>query len=86
MCEGFVVVVGIDNLNDYFDPAARLMRLLGLNETQQAESAEFEFLEMDLAERQAISGLMKGQNSMWFSQFGGASWSALLTGKPSCLC
>ena len=56
MCEGFSVV-GIDNLNDYYDPALKQMRLLALNETQQAESAEFEFLEMDLAERQAISGL-----------------------------
>ena len=66
MCEGFSVV-GIDNLNDYYDPALKQMRLLALNETQQAESAEFEFLEMDLAERQAISACSIGQNSMWSS-------------------
>jgi UDP-glucuronate 4-epimerase len=50
-------VVGIDNLNDYYDPALKQMRLVALNETQQAENAEFEFIEIDLADREAIVGL-----------------------------
>jgi len=56
MREGFSVV-GIDNLNDYYDPALKQMRLVALNETQQAENAEFEFIEIDLADREAIAGL-----------------------------
>lgn len=50
-------VIGIDNLNDYYDPALKRMRLAALYETQQAENAEFELIEMDLADRQAIAGL-----------------------------
>ncbi len=56
MREGFNVV-GIDNLNDYYDPALKQMRLVALNETQQAENAEFEFIEMDLADRETVMDL-----------------------------
>lgn len=51
-------VVGIDNLNDYYDPALKQMRLAALNETREETNAEFEFLEMDLADRGAIAGLL----------------------------
>ena len=56
MRDGFNVV-GIDNLNDYYDPALKHMRLTALRETQEEASAEFQFLEMDLADREAIAGL-----------------------------
>ena len=56
ICEGFNVV-GIDNLNDYYDPALKQMRLAALNETQHAKNAEFEFIEMDLSNREALAGL-----------------------------
>lgn len=56
MREGFNVV-GIDNLNDYYDPALKQMRLGALTETQQEKNAEFEFIEIDLADREAIVGL-----------------------------
>ena len=56
MLEG-LSVVGIDNLNDYYDPALKQMRLVALNEAQQAENAEFEFIEIDLADRAAVMGL-----------------------------
>jgi UDP-glucuronate 4-epimerase len=56
MREGFSVI-GIDNLNDYYDPALKQMRLAALNKTQQAENAEFEFIEIDLADREAIADL-----------------------------
>jgi UDP-glucuronate 4-epimerase len=59
MREGFNVV-GIDNLNDYYDPALKQMRLVALTETQQAENAEFEFIEIDLADRAAVMGLFDG--------------------------
>lgn len=56
MLEG-LSVVGIDNLNDYYDPALKQMRLAALRESQEEASAAFEFLEMDLADRDAIAGL-----------------------------
>ena len=56
MRKGFNVV-GIDNLNDYYDPALKQMRLAALRETREDANAEFEFLEMDLADREAIAGL-----------------------------
>ena len=52
-------VVGIDNLNDYYDPALKQMRLAALGETKEETSAEFQFLEMDLADREAIAYLFK---------------------------
>ena len=50
-------VVGIDNLNDYYDPALKQMRLDALRETREETNADFEFLEMDLADRDAIADL-----------------------------
>jgi UDP-glucuronate 4-epimerase len=50
-------VVGIDNLNDYYDPALKHLRLASLRKTQEEAGSEFEFLEMDLADREAIAGL-----------------------------
>ena len=50
-------VVGIDNLNDYYDPALKQMRLAALRETCEETNAEFEFLELDLADRHAIAEL-----------------------------
>jgi UDP-glucuronate 4-epimerase len=56
MREGFSVI-GIDNLNDYYDPALKQMRLAALHKTQKEAIADFEFLEMDLANREAITDL-----------------------------
>ena len=50
-------VLGIDNLNDYYDPALKQMRLAALGDTREETNAKFEFLEMDLADRGAIAGL-----------------------------
>ena len=50
-------VVGIDNLNDYYDPGLKQMRLAALRETREEQNAEFEFLEIDLADRGAIADL-----------------------------
>ena len=56
MREGFCIV-GIDNLNDYYDPTLKQMRLAALGETQGETSADFQFLEIDLADREAVAGL-----------------------------
>ena len=56
MRDGFSVT-GIDNLNDYYDPALKQMRLAALKETRQAENAKFEFIELNLADREVIEEL-----------------------------
>lgn len=61
MREGFSVI-GIDNLNDYYDPALKQMRLAALRKTQKEAIADFEFLEMDLANREAITDLFAAGN------------------------
>jgi len=48
---GFAVV-GLDNLNPYYDPALKRLRLAGL-----AERPGFRFVEADLADRAAIAAL-----------------------------
>ena len=58
-----ISVIGIDNLNDYYDPALKQMRLAALHETQQGENAEFEFIETDLADREAVAGLFAAGKS-----------------------
>jgi UDP-glucuronate 4-epimerase len=45
-------ITGVDNLNDYYDPALKRARLARL----QALS-DFEFLALDLADRDAVTGL-----------------------------
>lgn len=48
-------IVGIDNLNDYYDVALKEQRLKILNET--ANSELFTFIKMNIADRQAMSTL-----------------------------
>ncbi|WP_352473357.1 MULTISPECIES: NAD-dependent epimerase/dehydratase family protein [unclassified Mesorhizobium] len=50
-------VLGVDNLNDYYDPTlkrARLARLLGLS--------KFSFLEIDIADPMALARALSGQD------------------------
>ncbi len=52
-------VIGIDNLNDYYDPMLKKSRLNDLalfNETH-SEGGCFRFIKMDLADREAMSAL-----------------------------
>ena len=56
-------VVGIDNLNDYYDPALKLARL---DRIQQALSATqqtnlFRFIKLDLADRDGIANLFASE-------------------------
>lgn len=48
-------VIGLDNLNDYYDPALKKTRLVALSETQEETGAKFQCFEMDLADRGAIA-------------------------------
>lgn len=60
MLEGFQVT-GIDNLNDYYDPALKHLRLAELAKVRQETGAKFVFLEMDLVDREAIDNLFQEQ-------------------------
>lgn len=52
LCARGEQVIGIDNLNDYYDPALKLARL------ERLEAAgNFRFIKADLADQAAISGL-----------------------------
>jgi UDP-glucuronate 4-epimerase len=52
-------VVGLDNLNDYYDPALKHARLARIRErlASEGKSANFSFVKMDLADREGIAGL-----------------------------
>lgn len=49
-------VVGLDNLNDYYDPALKEYRL-----AQLTSHPNFRFVKMDLADREGVAGLFKTQ-------------------------
>lgn len=63
-----ISVVGIDNLNDYYDPSlktARLAELDNLHLTMQADNksqSNYQFIKMDLADREVIQQLFKNHN------------------------
>jgi UDP-glucuronate 4-epimerase len=52
-------VVGIDNLNDYYDPALKLARLNRINEalTPGNNTDRFRFIKLDLADRDGMAAL-----------------------------
>ena len=57
---GFAVV-GIDNLNDYYDPQLKLDRLNALNEFVSANSLHqyYDFLKLDISDSDSLSDLFK---------------------------
>jgi UDP-glucuronate 4-epimerase len=52
-------VVGLDNLNDYYDPNLKLARLkrIEILLTEHGKQTNFRFLKMDLADREGIAAL-----------------------------
>lgn len=50
-------VVGLDNMNSYYDPALKTYRLAQLNPYER-----FTFLELDLTDRQGIAELFRGEH------------------------
>ena len=53
-------IVGIDNINDYYDPNLKNSRLQILNE--MSSTGNFRFIKLDLANRDAISSLFAENN------------------------
>ena len=56
-------VVGIDNLNDYYDPALKLARLARINAAlpPQQSGHKFRFIKLDLADRDGIAALFASE-------------------------
>lgn len=52
-------VVGVDDLNDYYDPALKHARLERLRERESGSPGSFRFVEHDLAERQGTADLFE---------------------------
>ena len=50
-------VVGIDNLNDYYDVSLKEARLAQLNGLSQ-----FKFLRMDISNREDVAGIFSARN------------------------
>lgn len=47
-------IIGIDNLNDYYDPAIKEWRLAELEKTTAASTSTFYFVKADIADRDAL--------------------------------
>jgi nucleoside-diphosphate-sugar epimerase len=47
-------VVGIDNVNDYYDPALKEARLAELDRIAEANSAEYTFIRGDLSDQATV--------------------------------
>ena len=56
LCNDGHEVVGLDNLNDYYDPALKLARLERIKHL-----TTFRFIKMDLADREGIATLFKNE-------------------------
>ena len=57
LMEGGAEVIGLDNINDYYDPQLKIDRMAAL-----AECDSFTHINLDLADRQGIEGLFQRHN------------------------
>jgi UDP-glucuronate 4-epimerase len=55
------VVVGLDNLNDYYDPALKLARLARLEASTEQRPGSFRFVRLDLANGEALAELFAAE-------------------------
>ena len=55
-------VIGIDNLNDYYDPRLKQLRLDQI--TKHSKSQNFEFMKADIANRELMSELF-ASHKLW---------------------
>ncbi len=54
-------IVGVDNLNDYYDPELKVARLRQLAEASVGKPANFRFVKADLAHRETVEGLFRDE-------------------------
>ena len=71
-------VVGIDNLNDYYEVQLKYDRLKLIDGYDH-----FTFIKMDMANRESVKALFEEKKLRSCVQFRGSGRSALLTTEPS---
>ncbi|MCG7531138.1 NAD-dependent epimerase [Psychrobium sp. MM17-31] len=59
LCDMGYEVVGLDNLNDYYDVNLKLARLKELSNSAEASKGLFRFVKLDLADREGIAALFE---------------------------
>ena len=74
-------VVGIDNLNDYYDVQLKHDRLKLIEDYET-----FTFIEMDISDRDAMKIAVRKAKLPTRFQFSGTSWRSLLITEPACIC
>ena len=57
MSEG--TIVGLDNLNDYYDPTLKEYRLAEIAKIAEKSTVKYEFVKGDLADKTLIDGLFE---------------------------
>ena len=70
LCQQGHQVVGIDNLNDYYDVSLKLARLADLENFVTETAGTFSFVELDLVDRVGIAALFKCliEFGLWLKQ------------------
>ena len=58
-CEKGFDVIGIDNINSYYDPSLKRARLLEIEKTVDESSGEWDFYEMALEDVDSLKKLFK---------------------------
>ena len=74
-------VVGVDSVNDYYDPRLKEARLEILGNHRN-----FSFVKLDLADRAASKSLFVQKRVPVVIHLGGSSWGPLFTAASSRLC
>lgn len=74
-------VVGIDNLNDYYDVGLKTARLDRL-----ADKPGFRFIKLDLADREGMAALFAEHQFQRVIHLGGSSRRTLFAGQSVGLC
>ena len=77
-------VVGVDNLNDYYDPQLKQDRLDVIDSHARADA--FTFLKQDIADREAMSALFRGYSFDVVVNLAAQAGVRYIPRKPERLC
>ena len=59
-------IVGLDNLNDYYDPTLKEYRLAEIAKVAEKSDVKYEFVKGDLADKALIDGCSRSTTLMWW--------------------
>lgn len=62
MLEAGIEVVGVDNMNDYYDPSLKRLRIRELQKSSIKNPQNFKFVEMNLADRAGMEALFAAES------------------------